>query len=77
MYFTDKMQNHHGGLILWNGHVYGCSNPDVLTCIEYKTGEVKWNNVIGDTIHGSVLVHDNMLYAGSVDRNVYALRLAP
>ena len=45
--------------------------------LDDETGEVKWNNAIGDTIHGSVLIHDDVLYTGSVDRNIYALKLAP
>ncbi len=44
MYFSKKMQNHHGGLILLDGALYGCSNPDVLTCLDYQTGEVKWTD---------------------------------
>jgi outer membrane protein assembly factor BamB len=43
-YFTKKMQNHHGGLILLDGFLYGCSNPSVLTCLDYKTGDVKWTD---------------------------------
>ena len=38
------MQNHHGGMILVDGFLYGCSNPSVLTCLDYKTGEVKWTD---------------------------------
>ena len=28
-YFTKKMQNHHGGMILLDGFLYGCSNPSL------------------------------------------------
>ena len=38
---------------------------------------VDYTVVVGDTIHGSVLIHNDVLYTGSVDRNVYALKLAP
>jgi outer membrane protein assembly factor BamB len=63
LYFTDKMQNHHGGMILWNGCIYGCSNPSDLTCLDYKTGDVKWT----DTSSGkcSLLFADGMLIARS------------
>ena len=44
LYFTKKMQNHHGGFILYDGALYGCSNPDVLTCLDYETGQVKWTD---------------------------------
>jgi hypothetical protein len=63
VYFTDKMQNHHGGLILWDGHIYGCSNPSDLTCMEYKTGEVKWTDKTSGKC--SLLFADGMLIARS------------
>lgn len=43
MYFTKKMQNHHGGVILLDGSLYGSSN-NMLTCLDYKTGTVKWSD---------------------------------
>lgn len=41
---SDKMQNHHGGMILLDDHIYcghGHNNGFPL-CIEMKTGKVKW-----------------------------------
>lgn len=43
-YHTNDLKVHHGGLVLWNGHVYGSNDPGILTCIELKTGRVKWTN---------------------------------
>ena len=62
-YFTKKMQNHHGGLILLDGFLYGCSNPSLLTCLDYKTGEVMW----ADRSSGkcSLLGAEGMLYCRS------------
>ena len=42
IYFTKDMQNHHGGMVLINESLYGCSNPSVLTCLDYRTGKVQW-----------------------------------
>jgi len=38
------MQNHHGGMVLVDGHIYCGSghNKGFPTCIELKTGAVKW-----------------------------------
>jgi hypothetical protein len=60
VFFSKKMQNHHGGVVLVDGMLYGASNPNLLTCIDYKTGDVKWT----DTASGkcSVLYADGMLY---------------
>ncbi len=59
-YFTKKMQNHHGGVILKDGFLYGCSNPLFLTCLDHATGNVKWT----DRSCGkcSLLWADGMLY---------------
>lgn len=60
MYFTKKMKNHHGGMVLHDDHLYGSDDPGRLTCIEFKTGKVKWE----DRTPGkcSVLYADGMLY---------------
>ncbi|MFN0051174.1 MAG: PQQ-binding-like beta-propeller repeat protein [Planctomycetales bacterium] len=42
-YQTNKMKVHHGGMILYEGHVYGADDA-ILTCLELKTGTVKWQN---------------------------------
>ena len=36
------MQNHHGGVILHEGHLYGYSERRGWTCQELKTGKVVW-----------------------------------
>jgi outer membrane protein assembly factor BamB len=61
VYFTKLMQNHHGNMILLDGFLYGCNNPKVLTCMDFKTGEIKWTD---DRSEGkcSLLEADGMLY---------------
>jgi outer membrane protein assembly factor BamB len=59
MYFNREMQNHHGGVILHNGHVYGSSNA-ILTCLDWMTGAAKWKDRgVGK---GSLTYADGMLY---------------
>jgi outer membrane protein assembly factor BamB len=43
IYFTREMQNHHGGVVLVNGYLYGYHNS-ILTCLEFATGKVAWRN---------------------------------
>jgi outer membrane protein assembly factor BamB len=43
VYFTRDMMNHHGGVVLVNGYLYGFSNA-ILTCLEFATGKVAWRN---------------------------------
>ena len=41
MYFTKKMQNHHGGLILVDGHLYGCDDRHAhLPRLQDRRGEM-------------------------------------
>lgn len=41
-FFTKQMKNHHGGMVLIDGYIYGSDDPGVLTCVELATGETKW-----------------------------------
>lgn len=43
VYFTKEMKNHHGGMILLDGVIYG-ANESILTCLDFKTGETKWQS---------------------------------
>src|SRR5262249_16713303 len=36
------LQNTHGGVVLFEGHVYGHSESGAWVCQELKTGKVKW-----------------------------------
>lgn len=62
VYFTRSMRNHHGGMVLVNGYLYGFDESN-LTCLDFKTGEVKWfDRSVGK---GSVTYADGHLYARS------------
>ena len=39
---NTSMENHHGGVVLVNGNLYGYSNKGGWTCLDFKTGAVKW-----------------------------------
>jgi len=43
VYFSRDMMNHHGGVVLVNGYLYGFSNT-ILTCMEFETGKVRWRD---------------------------------
>jgi outer membrane protein assembly factor BamB len=59
-YFTKEMKNHHGGLILLDGYLYGSNDPGILTCLEYETGKVTWRSRKPGKC--SILYADGMLY---------------
>jgi outer membrane protein assembly factor BamB len=43
IYLTREMQNHHGGVVLLNGYLYGYNNA-ILTCLEFASGKMMWRN---------------------------------
>jgi outer membrane protein assembly factor BamB len=59
VYFSREMMNHHGGVVLVNGYLYGFSNA-ILTCMEFETGKVLWRDrSVGK---GSLTYADGNLY---------------
>ncbi len=59
VYFSTDMMNHHGGVVLVNGYLYGFSNAN-LTCMEWETGKVMWRDrSVGK---GSVAYAEGNLY---------------
>jgi outer membrane protein assembly factor BamB len=43
IYFTRDMQNHHGGVVLVDDHLYGASGS-ILTCLDFATGREAWKH---------------------------------
>jgi outer membrane protein assembly factor BamB len=59
VYFTQDMQNHHGGMVLLDSYLYG-ANGGQLACLDFKTGEVQWQS--GAAGKGSVVYVDGRIY---------------
>ncbi|MDA2938522.1 PQQ-like beta-propeller repeat protein [Acidobacteria bacterium AH-259-A15] len=69
IYFSRDMQNHHGGVVLVDGYVYGFSNR-ILTCMDFETGKRVWRaRSVGK---GSLTCADGRLYLLS-ENNVVGL----
>ena len=59
IYFNSDMQNHHGGVVLVDGYIYGFSKS-ILTCLNFETGERMWRHrSVGK---GSLTYADGHLY---------------
>ena len=59
VYFTRDMQNHHGGVVLVDGVLYGFSNA-ILTAIDFPSGRTLWRHrSVGK---GSLTYADGRLY---------------
>jgi outer membrane protein assembly factor BamB len=74
IYFTREMQNHHGGVVLVNGYLYGFSNA-ILTCLEFDTGKMAWRHrSVGK---GSLTYADGHLYVMGEDNVVGLAEATP
>jgi outer membrane protein assembly factor BamB len=59
IYFTRDMKNHHGGVVLVNGYIYGY-NDSILTCLEFASGKMVWRDrSVGK---GAITYADGHLY---------------
>jgi outer membrane protein assembly factor BamB len=74
VYHTTNMKNHHGGVVLVDGYVYGF-NDLILTCLEFGTGKLIWRDrSVGK---GSVTYADGHLYVQSENNMVGLAEASP
>ena len=68
VYFSRKMQNHHGGMIIFDGCLYGANGGNeggALVCLDFRTGNVLWDerdSAGSRAPKGSVALADGRLY---------------
>jgi outer membrane protein assembly factor BamB len=74
IYFTRDLQNHHGGVVLVNGYVYGFNNS-IMSCLDFANGQTMWRNrSVGK---GSLTYADGNLYVLSEDNVVGLVEAVP
>jgi len=68
---TENLDNRHGGVVLWNGYVYGAShsnNNAKWVCLDWKTGQMMYaHRGVGQ---GSLVFAGGMLYTMNERRTV-------
>src|SRR5947207_1262768 len=68
VWFSKSMENHHGGVILHDGALFGANGGNgggYLACLDFKTGEVLWNERDSDkrrVSKGSVAFASDRIY---------------
>ena len=68
VYFTKRMQNHHGGMIVVDGYLYGANGGNEggwLLCLDFKTGKIMWDQRDSGqrkAPKGSILLADGLFY---------------
>lgn len=75
IYATTEMQNHHGGMVLIDGCLYGASGGNeggALACIDFQTGKVLWDQRQAGQrrAKGSLAFADDRLYYRMEDGTV-------
>lgn len=63
VYFTSNMQNHHGGMVVVDGALYGANGGNgggFLACLDYQTGDVLWRERSAQK--GALAMADGLLY---------------
>jgi outer membrane protein assembly factor BamB len=74
VYASKEMQNHHGGMVLLDGYVYGFDDA-ILTCLNLRTGKPEWQNrSVGK---GSVTFADGKLFLRSEEGPLAMARATP
>jgi len=82
VYYTSKMENHHGGMILLDGYLYGASGGNeggAMVCMDFNTGEVKWDqrDTAGRRAKGSVAFADGRIFYRMEDGTVVLIEPSP
>jgi hypothetical protein len=82
VYFTSQMQNHHGGMIVTGGNLYGANGGNSggsLASVDFRTGEVHWDERRSerDVPKGSVAFADGRLYYRTEDGSMLLVEPSP
>ncbi|MFN3157897.1 MAG: PQQ-binding-like beta-propeller repeat protein [Rubinisphaera brasiliensis] len=76
VYKTEKMKNHHGGMVQVGDYIYG-ANEQILTCLEAKTGSVAWQDRLNSDGKGAITFADGQLYFRSEQGPMYLIDADP
>src|SRR5690606_37258426 len=75
VYENNNMSNHHGGVVLVDGYIYGFADGKGWSCQNFTTGELVWNE--RDTIKkGAVSYADGKLYCLDESEGILVLASA-
>jgi outer membrane protein assembly factor BamB len=62
VYSSKDMTNHHGGVILLDGYVYGYADRKGWVCQDFKTGTLKWQEKAREHGKGAIAYADGHFY---------------
>ncbi len=76
VYKTNKMKNHHGGMVAVDGFIYG-SNEQILTCLNVRAGKETWEDRLNGDGKGAITYADGRLYFRSEKGPMYLIEANP
>ena len=83
VWFSRYMENHHGGVVLVDGCLYGANGGNgggYPVCLDFQTGEVLWNEKDPDKRRvkkGSLAVADGRIYYRTEEGTVLLIEPSP
>ena len=81
VYRTQRLVNHHGGMVLVDGYLYGAHGGNgrqrsyALVCLEFRTGRVMWE--ARRPGKGSIAFADGCLYYRNEDGPIFLVEATP
>jgi len=76
VYKTNKMKNHHGGMVFVDGFIYG-ANEQIMTCLNPQTGAASWEDRLDGNGKGAITYADGNLYFRSEQGPMYLIEATP
>ena len=74
MYTEHGLANHHGGVLLVDGHVYGTGNTNLM-CVKFEDGSTAWSSRgVGK---GSIAYADGRLYVRGENGDIVLVEASP
>lgn len=74
VYFERSMQNHHGGIVMVDGFMYGFGSGGLI-CMNFETGEIAWRD--RSVRKGSLCYADGHLYCYGEKNQVALVEATP
>ncbi len=76
VYKTNKMKNHHGGMVYLDGFIYG-ANEQIMTCMNIQTGAAAWETRLEGQGKGAITYADGNLYFRSEQGPMFLIEANP
>jgi outer membrane protein assembly factor BamB len=74
---NPSAQQRIGTGVVVGEHIYMVDEPGTAQCIELKTGKTLWNQKLGSTVWGSLVLSEDKLYVTSIEGDTFVFAAKP